>query len=187
MSAWLRQWKLLVSHLQKASSTRITSGLMICQADCRSLVVKPSGPGALSGGKLRIMFQTSSVNLSPSSLSCNRGRPSSSKVMELQRTAGVPKNPSKIWNATSALSSSEVRTRPSCTRLWMWFLRRRPLAWEWKNLVGTSPSISQSSLDSYLATVRCKEESPRVLSLSCYLRASSCGAKGRLSEAISRR
>jgi hypothetical protein len=37
----------------------------------------------------------------------------------------------------------------------------------WKNLVGVSPSLSHSNVDSYRGMVRCRDERPRVLSLSC--------------------
>jgi hypothetical protein len=130
MRAWFNEWKLLVSHLQNASKTRIRSNQIIYHLDCKNLAVKPFDPSALSGGRLQItLHSSSSVNLSPISVSCRCGKSNSSKMIELPRTAGVLMSPSKNLNTTSALSSSEVSIYPSCTRPWMWFLCHRPLAW----------------------------------------------------------
>ena len=51
IEAVLTTWKLLTVSSEKSLMTRMRSSLMISQQERRKFEVKPSGTGALSGGK----------------------------------------------------------------------------------------------------------------------------------------
>jgi hypothetical protein len=107
---------------EKASKVHMMSALIVCHAIYKNRVMKPSGPIALSGGRVLITFHTSALVRHSSWCDRSRqGRSKCSKLMEFERVGGVPSTMLKKSNTSWALCSSVIPTRHSCSKEWMYF------------------------------------------------------------------
>lgn len=153
-------WEVLWFKNEEIAASR--SSLMIFHATLKKAPMKPSGPGAFSGGRAKIVaFSSSSETSSSSSERSREGRFSICQLRLEVLWKFVPNLSLKNLYNSSSLSFAEMTIHVGVCRVFMNFFLFLEFALMWKNFEFTSPSLSQVILDLCLILSLFNTASPR--------------------------